>query len=433
MNDEPIVEYLRSRARIRPPVDLVGSIADAVAGVQQQRHSWFVPLMPAAAAVAAAGVVVVAAILVQGSDAGPLGGSPTQGEVASPTSEATPSHPPAPALIEPGDTVTIDAVDADGTWGSITLTRGEDAGGRSVLGGGFFLIPVFVNYEATRPPSPGRFGTSDWALRPTDLAAVHFFHIEPVNTADTEAGRDPQPPLVQYPEAVEGASTPTEGWILFEVPGREANLELELLYWPLGAEPAATIIVREPAPAPTPLPTPTPAPGEATYVEQEGTPFTVVDSADADFLFETPDTCTNPVAGYTVTFPDDWYTNTEIGETPACSWFTPDYFEVIDPAEAPDEIWISIAMVDGTVAYTGLTQHFLNEEVLLGGMSARRVESNPSPNDRPNYRAYDYHVNMGSQDRGPSLLALVDSDAADDYELGKAVLDRIMASLDFDE
>lgn len=182
--------------------------------------------------------------------------------------------------------------------------------------------------------------------------------------------------------------------------------------------------------APAPVAAPTPGP---TYVERAGYPFTVIDNPEADALFATPDTCTNPVAGYTVTFPDDWYTNTEIGETPACSWFTPDYFEVTDPAEVPDEIWISIAMVDGVVAYTGLTQHFLNEEVLLGGMTARRVESNPSPNDRPDYRAYDYHVNMGSQGQGPSFLASVDSDAAGDYELGKAVLDRIMASLHFHE
>ena len=90
-------------------------------------------------------------------------------------------------------------------------------------------------------------------------------------------------------------------------------------------------------------------------------------------------------------------------------------------------------MVDGVVAYTGLTQILLGEEVLLAGMSARRVESNPHPNQRPDYRAYDYHVNMGSQGQGPSLMALIDSDAAGDYQLGKAVLDRIMALIEFDE
>jgi len=174
-------------------------------------------------------------------------------------------------------------------------------------------------------------------------------------------------------------------------------------------------------------------PEGANHVAKEGYPFTVLDSADADRLFETPDTCTNPIGGYTVTFPDDWYTNTAIGETPACSWFTPDYFEVIDPAEAPDEIWISTGIVDGIIAYTGLTQIFLNEEVLVGGMQAHRAEFNHRPNDRPNYRVYHYAVTIGSPDQGPSFLASVDPDAAGDYELAKAVLDRIMASLEFDE
>lgn len=389
--------------------------------------------------VAAAGVVLVAVILIGGGDpaVGPQpSDSPTDKLPSSPTPVPSPTLVPSPtptvALLEPGDTVTIDAVDAEGTWGTITLTRGEDSGGRSVAGGGFFLIQVFVDYDARRLPSPEEFGASDWTLRPTDPDAVHFFVTEPANTADIEV-EPPQPPLVHYPEAVVGADTPTEGWIVFEVPIREANLELELLYWPLRGAPAASILVREPGPAPSPAPTPTPTPGEPRYVEREGLPLTVLDSGHADTLFDTPDTCENPEVGYSVTFPDDWYTNTAIGETAACSWFTPDFFEVTDLDEVPDEIWISISLIDGSVAYTSLTEFLLYEELLIDGMPARRVEFDSTPNDPDDQHGYHYVINLGAPDRGPTFLAFVRSDAAADYELGKAVLDRIMALIEFEE
>ena len=37
MTDDQIVEYLRSRAGAQPPMDLVGSIVDAIESVAQQR------------------------------------------------------------------------------------------------------------------------------------------------------------------------------------------------------------------------------------------------------------------------------------------------------------------------------------------------------------------------------------------------------------
>jgi len=55
MNDDQIVEYLRSRGRGEPPLDLVSSVMDAVDRAPQRR-SWFAAFVPA---LAAAGAVAV--------------------------------------------------------------------------------------------------------------------------------------------------------------------------------------------------------------------------------------------------------------------------------------------------------------------------------------------------------------------------------------
>jgi hypothetical protein len=151
--------------------------------------------------------------------------------------------------------------------------------------------------------------------------------------------------------------------------------------------------------------------------------------ARAEALFTDPDTCTNPEDGYTVTLPDAWYTNTAIGDIPACSWFTPEYFEVTDPQVAPQEIWISIRVVDGEVGYTSLTEIYLNEQLEVGGRPASRVEYNGNATANPDYRGYQYVVPLG--ENGPTLAAGTDTDHADDYLLANAVLDRIMASFEF--
>lgn len=157
--------------------------------------------------------------------------------------------------------------------------------------------------------------------------------------------------------------------------------------------------------------------------------LSVLESREADALFAKTDTCTNPRAGYTVTFPDDWYTNTAVDDVAACSWFTPEFFEVETPGERPDEIWISMGLVDAAFGYTSLTEVISSEEVVVGGHAARRVEYNPAPVDAPQFRAYHYVIPFG--DVGPTFVAETDIETADDHELAKAVLDRLMASLQF--
>ena len=146
-------------------------------------------------------------------------------------------------------------------------------------------------------------------------------------------------------------------------------------------------------------------------------------------LFTDPDECTNPEDGDRLTFPDAWYTNTATGDVPACSWFTPEFFDVASPGEAPDEIWIEINVVDGQTGYTSLTEIYLNEELTIDGRQAFRVEFNPNVTANPDFRGYHYVIPLG--ENGPTLVAGTSTDQAEDYLLAKFVLDRIMASFSF--
>lgn len=440
--DEQIVEYVRATVRSEPPPDLVSSIIGAVDSAPPRR-AWYAPFLPALASAAVVVIALGVALflarpwMVADPSPSPM---PSQSSTATaaPSADPTPtSSPRTDALLEPGDTVELAAVDPAGEWGTIRIQRGEDLGGYSdaEIGSDTFVVELFVEYDAARLPDPEQFGRPDWALRPTDPNAEHFFLVEPTTFDRYPSGVRPDPSLATYPGAIDIFSTPTDGWIAFQVQRREANLQLELVYWPAGFdEPAATILVREPGDPPAPVePDERPqAPEAPEYVERLGLAFTVIDSAAADDLFSRPDTCTNPVDGYSVTFPDDWYRNTAIGDTPACSWFTPEFFEVDESGQPLDEIWISMSVIDGAIGYTGITQIYSSEEISIDGVSATRVESNPNRNEDPAYRRYWYVIPLDSDGVGPTFVAQTDTDSADDYELARAVLDRIMASLEFD-
>ena len=441
MSDQPILDYLKSRAQVRPPMDLVGSIADAVEGVPQQRHSWFAPFMPAAAAVAAAAVVVVAAILVgqEGNSAPPPAGSPTEAEIASPTSAPTAEPTPAPTLLRPGDNATIDAVDSEGRWGTVTLTRGDDLGGYDdgSVPEDSFVIEVHVRYVAEREPEPFEFGAGDWML-------VGGPDGEPVDGRVPPGGRRAasRPSLATYPGAIDIFTNDLQGWLLFVVPREAADFPLELRYQPLGLADVATVAgIRRPgaAPAPVALATPGPTPAPVTYAELEPYPFTVIASAEADELFETPDVCTNPVAGYTVTYPDAWFTNTEIGDWPACTWFSATFYDVgDDPNEVPPQVAIVLVFADVVYGYVTSPDFTHSQEVSVAGFGGTRAEQIGETWPNGDYVAqpatYFYTVYLGvTPGTQPTLRATTNFEGAADYELNKAVLDRIMALIEFDE
>ena len=434
MNDEQIIEYLRARhhGQFDPPADAIAAVMTAVEGIEPQR-SWFAALMPAAAA-AAIGLVALAVFMTFGPNVGPAPGaseSPARSTAPSPSPSSTlipsptPDGRPCCPLLQAGDSVSLAATDSQGEWGTIRLERGEDLGGYpdAAIPGDTFVIEVFVSYDAQRVPERGDFGRSDWTVRPTDAPADRFFVIEAQEFERANGiGLRPAMPLSVWFLGVDILTTPTEGRIAFAVSRRDADLQLELVYL-LGDE-EQVVALREPGPAPAPVAVATPQPTSDVAVAEA--------AAMAAALFTDLDECANPEDGYRLSFPDAWYTNTAIGDVPACSWFTPEFFRVAEPGEVPDEIWISLGVMEGVLGYIGTTEIYFDETVTIDGLEVRRVEYNPNPSGDPGYRAYHYRIIPDEGAEGPTFVAGTDTDIADDYQLARAVLDRIMASLEFD-
>ncbi len=111
---------------------------------------------------------------------------------------------------------------------------------------------------------------------------------------------------------------------------------------PSTPEPVASAEPTE-SPSPSAEPTQTEA-ATPSQTEGDGAPsgFTVEPHPDADALFLDRDDCENLEDGYRLEFPEEWYTNTEIGDVSACSWFSAEFFEVEYPTQIPDEIAITI-------------------------------------------------------------------------------------------
>jgi hypothetical protein len=180
-----------------------------------------------------------------------------------------------------------------------------------------------------------------------------------------------------------------------------------------------------PSPTPTSSPTPSATPSAPpTAAPTTGGPpggFTIRPNAEADALFLVRDDCENPSDGYELAYPDDWWTNTEIGAVPACSWFSPTSFEVPDPSVVPAEIAIVIERVKGDIG--SFENPISREEIIVGGLAAIRVEY-------PD--AYLYQIQLGpTMEEGPNLIARTTPQMGGDYELNKAVLDRMMATIEF--
>jgi hypothetical protein len=163
--------------------------------------------------------------------------------------------------------------------------------------------------------------------------------------------------------------------------------------------------------------------------------FTVLPNPEADSLFLDRDECENAEDGYRLEFPEEWYTNTEIGDVPACSWFSPTFYEADESGDVPPEIAITITYLTGDSG--SFEEDISREEVMVGATQpAVRVEYRGAEGEggmKPaDWRQYVYLVQLGpTEEEGPNLLVQTNTDMGGDYELNKAVLDRIMATIEF--
>lgn len=394
----------------------------------QSRGKWIWPLLLVAAV-----VVIVAVELAPGWS---TAGEPSPAASAEASSDETEER-----LLAPGEVVTIDALDTRGSWGTIAITRGPDTGGYpdNPIAPDAFLIELHFGYAADRyPEEPEQFGREDWALA---TAADHqpvgslYEWVHPANPSEWDVERQE---LGTFPGAIEIIGEPIGGMLYFQVPRDLADQALELVYQPVGLTEATAIPIREggPAPAPVAAATPVPTPAPVTYVERDGSPFTVIESPGAEALSVNPDSCTNPVGGFTVSYPDSWYTNTEFGAVPACSWFSPTSYEVTTPEAVPEEVVITISVIPGPMGSFTISDRSLDEPVPIGGLNGWRWEEIGITYESGRYEAlppsYSYFLVIGDPaGDGPRILASSRSEGVDDYVLNKAVLDRIMASLRF--
>jgi hypothetical protein len=345
--------------------------------------------------------------------------------------------------------VEIEARDADGPWGAITLVRGMDAGGYRLVSKAdldpaatdaramffhndpeLFYLELQVTYEADRIPE--HYGSGDWLLGTAS---------GPVATPIERGG------VVQdLPPELPGSNlrlAPSTATLVFAVPRSDADERLFLVYRPDGRL-AWEAPVREPGEPPAPVPSVVPPlPVPEGYVTQSGLPFSVLFSPAADDLFARPDTCTNPEAGYTVTFPDDWWTNTAIGDVPACSWFSPTFFEVPDPTVVPDEVVIVITVLTTHAIGMGGQELPVPEIESIDGRCALRNEQVGVGGGFMMLGSHSYGYDVWIEgtlcdERELSVIAVartgweIDEDA-ENYILNKAVLDRIMASMVFED
>ena len=168
-----------------------------------------------------------------------------------------------------------------------------------------------------------------------------------------------------------------------------------------------------------------------SYVDRAGLPFSVIESRQADTLFERSATCSNPEGGYTVSYPEDWYTNPDSDALPACSWFSPAQFDVptqfVEGTAVPDEVVIVVDVFEGGVGQIPEIPRTLSEEVPLGGREGYRFEDRV--NEEPPGYIYSYGAWLDANHLGRKIAAYTQSAPARDYQLNRAVLDRMLATL----
>jgi hypothetical protein len=189
-----------------------------------------------------------------------------------------------------------------------------------------------------------------------------------------------------------------------------------------------------PSPSESPEPTPSPSTPEsepaeatpsATPIEGEGG-FTYEANAQADSLMLDRFNCQNLDDGYQIDFPTAWNTNAEFGGVPTCSWFAPTEYETGAPGSVPDEVAIEIFVIDGAPDY--LLQIMDQQRGFIGATQpATRTRMAGNDGD-----LYEYVIQLGpTLEEGPNLVVRTSNSMGGDYDLNRAILDRMMATMEF--
>jgi hypothetical protein len=199
--------------------------------------------------------------------------------------------------------------------------------------------------------------------------------------------------------------------------------------------PAASSPTTQPTPSPTAEATESASPEASDEATPDATPtasdwsfggFTVAANAEADALFVETFDCQNLDDGYQVDFPAEWNANAEFGDQPPCSWFAATEYETGVTGTIPDEVAIVIFRIEGERQY-GRADITEREEGFVGvTQPAYRVTGTFGDET-----FYEYVVQLGpTLEEGPNLVAGTSSERGGDFDLSKAVLDRMMATME---
>ncbi len=155
--------------------------------------------------------------------------------------------------------------------------------------------------------------------------------------------------------------------------------------------------------------------------------FTFESHAEADALFLDRFSCQNPDDGYEVDYPAEWNANAEAGGAAQCSWFAPTEYEAGDGSTLPEEVAIEMIVVDGARDYDDVETSDRAEGYVGVTQPAFRVEITDGDEE-----AYEYVVQLGeSYETGRNLVARTSTEMGGDFDLNRAVLDRMMATMEF--
>jgi hypothetical protein len=200
---------------------------------------------------------------------------------------------------------------------------------------------------------------------------------------------------------------------------------------------AASPTVVPTAPPPTPSPTTAPTPAATPTALPTPTPF-------GASVFATPDSCTNPEAGYRVAYPEAWYSNAAMenplnpdGEGIAACWlFAPTDFVVGYGTEIPWEAAVIIRRFELGAGVewdyeAGSARELSSSEATVAGLPARFQELEVTERDHlfaPGDRIAQYVIAVAD---GSYLVAQTTYYfGPDSYEESKALLSQMMQTLE---
>jgi len=211
---------------------------------------------------------------------------------------------------------------------------------------------------------------------------------------------------------------------------------LALLVVLAACTPAASSPTTQPTPSPTAEATPSPSAEPTAEASPDATPsatdwsfgeFSVAAHAEADALFAETFECQNLDDGYQVDFPAEWNTNAEFSAVPPCSWFAATEYETGAPGTTPAEVAIVIVRIEGERTY-GSAEVTDREEGFVG-VTQPAYRATITTADET---AYEYVIQLGpTPEEGPNLVVSTSSEMGGDLELNMAVLDRMMATMEF--